>query len=130
MVPERLRLRGDETARSWVPEAGRVGAAGIGALTVFVRMLVFPLGTRQLWAHSGHSTSEPGVTSVTSIVEWQDGHCRILAMASSSPRIPMIRSCPVNSTGSSLPTPADGKMRTVFKENDSWLEKRPLPTGN
>ena len=100
MVPERLRLRDDEPARSWVFEAGRVGAAGMGALTVFVRMLVFPLGTRQLWAHSGHSTSEPGDTSVTSIVEWQDGHCRILAMAFSSPWITMIRRRPANSTGS------------------------------
>src|SRR5579862_2471228 len=96
MVPDRLRApgrdrRGEEPARSWVPEAERVGAAGIGALTVFVRMLVLPVGTRRFWPQSGHSTEDPGSTSVTSIVEWQDPHCRIFAMASSSPRLTMIR---------------------------------------
>jgi len=35
--------------------------AGIGRLTVFVRLLVFPLGKRQC-GRIGHSTDEPGAT--------------------------------------------------------------------
>src|SRR5436190_9689088 len=69
----------------WLPEgrrwtrvpplraAGTGAGGGIGALTVLVRRLVFPLGTFEVCPQSGHFTVVPGETDVTSITPGHRG---------------------------------------------------------